>query len=101
MTSMAPSKMTMQECFTRLGADDVIAHADAFFAERNPLYGTFPDERGPGWASFRGQGGEELIIAAVSVAGGSRVTGSSYLFTMQVMRFFTTLPAMDAPAGVS
>jgi len=43
-----------------------------------------------------GQGGEEVVIA-VSAApnGGTLVTGSSYLFDMQVSRFFTTI----APAG--
>ena len=31
-----------------------------------------------------------------SPAGGTRVTGSSYLFDMQVARFFSTLPPVDA-----
>lgn len=95
---MTPSKMTLQEYFTPLAGDEVIARANQFFTQRNTLYAAFPDQQGPGWASFRGQGGEELVVAAAPVPGGSRVTGSSYLFTMQVMRFFTTLPAMDAPA---
>ncbi len=98
---MTPSKMTVQEYFTPLPADEVLARANQFFTERSPLYAAFPDKQGAGWASFRGQGGEEIIIAAAPVAGGSRVTGSSYLFTMQMMRFFTTLPAMDMPAGVA
>ena len=48
---------------------------------------------------FRGQGGEEIVIA-VSPApdgNGTRVTGSSYLFDMQISRFFATLPPVTAP----
>ncbi len=95
---MTPSTMTMQEYFTPLAADEVLARATRFFSERQTLYAAFPDQHGPGWASFRGQGGEEIVVAAAPVAGGSRVTGSSYLFAMQVARFFATLPPMDAPA---
>ncbi len=101
MTAMTPSKMTLQDYFTPLSPDDVLARANQFFTTRSPLYAAFPDQHGAGWASFRGQGGEELVVAAAPVAGGSRVTGSSYLFTMQVARFFTTLPAMDKPAEVA
>lgn len=97
---MIPSQETMQECFTSLAAADVLVCAGQFFARRNPLYAAFPDKQGPGWASFRGQGGEEIVIAAAPTGGGSRVTGSSYLFTMQLARFFTTLPPMAAPAEV-
>ena len=101
MTNMTPSKMTLQEYFTTLPADEVLARARQFFVQRNSLYAAFPDRAGDRWASFRGQGGEELIIAAAPAEGGTRVTGSSYLFTMQVMRFFTTLPALDRPAEVA
>jgi len=101
MTVMTPSHETMQECFTPLAAAEVLARAGQFFAGRNPLYAAFPDEQGPGWATYRGQGGEEIVIAAAPADGGSRVTGSSYLFTMQLARFFTTLPPMAAPAGVA
>jgi hypothetical protein len=41
--------------------------------------------------SFRGQGTEELLIAAIERDGATLVTGSSYLFDMQIARFFTTL----------
>lgn len=96
---MKPSTETMQEYFTTLAPADVLARARQFFATRNPLYAAFIDKEGPGWASFRGQGGEEVVVAAEAVAGGSRVTGSSYMFTMQLRRFFTTLPALDMPAS--
>ena len=54
--------------------------------------------KSPAFCSFRGQGGEEIVIGVIAAAdGGTRVTGSSYLFDMQVARFFTTLP----PWGVA
>jgi hypothetical protein len=48
---------------------------------------------------MRGQGGEELVIAATAAPGGlTMVTGSSYLFDAQISRFFSTLPPAQAPA---
>jgi hypothetical protein len=41
---------------------------------------------------MRGQGGEELVIAATPSSGHTLVTGSSYLFDAQISRFFATLP---------
>jgi hypothetical protein len=82
---------TLQETTTTLSGDEVLARAKAFFASRPSLYSTFLDKEGPGFVSFRGQGGEELIIGVAPGEGGTRVTGSSYLFDMQVSRFFTTI----------
>jgi len=93
---MSSSQQTVQETTTDLPAADVLARAKSFFATRPSLYSTFLDKEGPGFCSFRGQGGEEIVIAAApSPDGGTRVTGSTYLFDMQLSRFFTTLP----PAG--
>ena len=61
--------------------------------QRNPLYAAFLEKEGPGYATFRGQGGEEIVIAAAPKDGATRVTGSTYLFDMQIARFFSTLPA--------
>ena len=61
--------------------------------QRNPLYAAFLEKEGPGYATFRGQGGEEIVIATAEKDGATRVTGSTYLFDMQVARFFATLPA--------
>jgi hypothetical protein len=69
--------------------------AKDFFAQRNPLYAAFLEKEGPGYATFRGQGGEEVVIAATAKDGATLVTGSTYLFDMQIARFFTTLPAAD------
>lgn len=90
---MSTSQRTLQETTTTLSADEVMARAKTFFSSRPSLYATFIDKEGPGFASFRGQGGEELIIAtSTGTNGDTRVTGSSYLFDMQVSRFFATLP---------
>jgi hypothetical protein len=93
---MAPSKSTLQELTTTLSADDVLARAKDFFTERSTLYAAFPDKQGPGYCTFRGQGGEEVVIAAVAGSSGTRVTASTYLFDMQVGRFFATLPEAAA-----
>lgn len=93
---MSTSQQTLKETTTSLDAAEVLARAKAFFASRPSIYATFLDKEGPGFCSFRGQGGEELIIAASpSADGGTRVTGSTYLFDMQVLRFFSTLPPVS------
>lgn len=95
---MSSSQQTVQETTTDLPAADVLARAKSFFANRPSLYSTFLDKEGPGFCSFRGQGGEEIIIAAsASPNGGTLVTGSTYLFDMQLSRFFTTLPPAAQP----
>lgn len=87
---------TLQEITTTLSGGDVLARAKSFFSNRPSLYPAYLDMEGPGFATFRGQGGEEVVIAvSPAESGGTRVTGSSYLFDMQVSRFFTTI----APAG--
>ena len=96
---MSTSQRTLQEITTPLSGDDVLSRAKAFFQNRPSLYAAFLDMEGPGFCTFRGQGGEEIVIAVSAAAdgGGTRVTGSSYLFDMQISRFFSTL----ALAGVS
>ena len=90
---MSTSQNTVQEHTTSLSPGDVLARAKTFFASRPSIYSTFIDKEGPGFCTFRGQGGEEIVIAATAAPnGGSRVTGSTYLFDMQIARFFSTLP---------
>jgi hypothetical protein len=91
---MAASDRTLQELTTALAPEDVIARAKQFFSERSSLYATFLDLEGPGFATFRGQGGEELVIAATAKDGATLVTGSTYLFDIQIARFLSTLPAV-------
>jgi len=101
---MHQSQRTLQEFRTTATPEEVLAEAKDFFTRRNAIYATFIDRDGPTFVSFRGQGGEELIIAAVVQDGATRVTGSTYLFDMQIARFFTTLPPFQLeekllPAG--
>ena len=107
---MQPSQTTMQEFQTTLAAADVLARAKAFFSRRNSLYAAFLEQEDATHVTFRGQGGEELIIAVLARDGATLVTGSSYIFDMQIARFFTTLPEVErvsllsaspAPAQVS
>jgi len=84
---------TVQETRTSLDAESVLTHATRFFSRQNTLYPVFPEKRGPTYATFRGQGGEEVTIGvASSPEGGTAVTGSSYMFDAQIARFFSTLP---------
>ena len=93
---------SLQQTLTALPAAEVIAAAKRFFTRRNSIYAAFLEKEGPTYVSFRGQGGEELIIG-VAPAGsgpGTSVTGSTYMFDQQIARFFSTLPpvAMSAAA---
>jgi hypothetical protein len=80
------------ETTTSLAPDEVIRRAKAFFARRVPATAAFVEKEAPGVVVLRGQGGEEIVFAAVPAQGGSSVRGSSMLFGQQVNRFFTTLP---------
>lgn len=98
---MAASPRTLQEYRTTLPPAEVLAQAKEFFARRSSIYAAYLEKDGPSFCSFRGQGGEEIVLGAAPADGGTLVTGSTYLFDMQVARFFATLPpATDvAPAN--
>lgn len=84
---------TVQDVRTTLAPEAVIDAATEFFARRNAIYTAFLEQSGPGWASYRGQGGEEIALAAqLATDGATRVSGSSYMFDAQVARFLSTLP---------
>lgn len=85
---------TLQQTRTSLSPDDVLVAAKQFFLRRNSLYPAFLEQEGPTYLTFRGQGGEELVIGVAPGAGGagSAVTGSTYMFDGQIARFFSTLP---------
>jgi hypothetical protein len=87
------SGRTLQEAVTTASPQEVIDEARKFFARRNGIYAAFLEKEGPGWASFRGQGGEEIVVGTALVEGGTRVSASTYLFDQQVARFLSTLPA--------
>jgi hypothetical protein len=82
----------MHEVTTSLPAEDVLRRAKQFFAERVPHFGAFLEKEGPSWATFRGQGGEEIAIAVLPADRGTRVRASSLLFTQTIDRFLSTLP---------
>ena len=82
----------MHETRTSLTATQVLAQAKMFFAERVPQYGAFLEKEGPTFATFRGQGGEEIAIAAFAGPEGTRVRASTSLFDQVVDRFFSILP---------
>jgi hypothetical protein len=83
----------MHETRTTLKPSQVLDRAKMFFAERVPLYGAFLEQEGPSFATFRGQGGEEIVIAAFEGEGGTRVRASTLLFDQAVDRFLSILPA--------
>ena len=95
---MNSQRRTLMETHTSLSPADVLHAAREFFTSRNTLYATFLDQVGPTHVSMRGQGGEELVIAATPSANRTLVTGSSYLFDAQIARFFATLPPAEASA---
>jgi hypothetical protein len=85
---------------TTLSPAEVLAQAKTFFARRNPLYAAFVEKEGETFVTFRGQGGEELVIGVAPLDGGTAVRASTYLFDMQAQRFFAMLPPMPTSTGV-
>lgn len=92
---------TVQEAVTTAAPEEVIGAAKEFFGRRSGIYAAFLEKEGPGYATFRGQGGEEIVIGTASAERGTRVTGSTYLFDQQVARFLAMLPAEPSIAGSS
>ena len=90
---------TLQDAVTTAEPGEVIEAAKEFFATRNGVYAAFLEKEGPGYVTFRGQGGEEIVIGTTPVSGGTRVSGSTYLFDQQVARFLALLPAGTGMVG--
>jgi len=83
---------TLQETTTSHTPSEVLRSAKDFFVRQTGIYAAFPEQESASHVTLRGQGGEEVVIAAVSSAAGeTKVTGSTYLFDQQVARFFATL----------
>ena len=85
------------ETSTSLPPGEVLRRAKEFFATRVPATGAFVERESAGHVALRGQGGEEIVIAASAAPFGSAVRGSTLLFDQQVRRFFSTLDAAGAP----
>lgn len=92
---------TLQETETTLSGAEVIAAAKDFFTRRNGIYAAFLDKEGPGYVTFRGQGGEEIVIGAAASGSGTKVSGSTYLFDQQIARFFSGLPMAANTTGTA
>jgi hypothetical protein len=95
---MNSQRRTLIEHRTTVEPARVLDAAQAFFTRRNTLYAAFVEQVGPSHVTMRGQGGEELVIAATPANGYTLVTGSSYLFDAQIQRFFATLPPAEVSA---
>ena len=95
---MTTQRRTLLEHRTTLEPARVLDSARTFFSRRNSLYAAFVEQEGPTHVTLRGQGGEEIVIAATPSGSHTLVTGSSYLFDAQISRFFATLPPVQSPA---
>ncbi len=82
------------EMTTSLSRAEVLERAKRFFAERVPHHGAFVEKEGPSFATFRGQGGEELTVAVFDAEGSTRIRASTLFFDQAIGRFFSTLPAV-------
>jgi hypothetical protein len=81
----------VQEIRTKLSPAEVLAAAKVFFTRRSPIYAAFLEKEGANYLTFRGQGGEELVIGVTPGDGATIVRGSTYLFDQQISRFFASL----------
>ena len=95
---MSQTNRTLQETVTTLPPAETLAAAKRFFARQNGIYSAFPEQESAGHLTLRGQGGEEVVIGVTAGDGGTRVTGSTYLFDQQVARF---LASLDTPSPTS
>jgi hypothetical protein len=98
---MTQSRRTLQEFRTTIAPAEVLTRAKTFFTRHNSLYATFLDTEGANHVTFRGQGTEEIVVAAIVRDGATLVTASAYMFDMQISRFFTTLPEYEATSLIS
>jgi hypothetical protein len=95
---MAQRNRTLQETITTLPPGDVLEEAKKFFPRQLGIYAAFPEQESATHLTFRGQGGEEVVIGAYRTDAGTRVSGSTYLFDPQVARFLATLPPLPLEA---
>ena len=87
------------ETLTAIAPDEVVRRAREFFLHRVPATGAFVEAESAHHIVLRGQGGEEVVIAAGARGSGSAVRGSTQLFDQQVRRFLSTLPPAAGPGS--
>ena len=95
-SSHQQSSRQLQESLTTWSVSEVLQQAVEFFARQSGIYSAFPEKQGPSHVVLRGQGGEELVIAARETPQGTAVSGSSYLFDQQVARFLASMPPVGS-----
>ena len=83
---------TVQEISTSLSPAEVLNEAKSFFGRQSGVYSAFLEQESDTHVTLRGQGGEEIVIAASQADEGTRITASSYLFDQQIARWLSTLP---------
>lgn len=98
---MPQRQRVLQEATTTLTPAEVLQSAKEFFARQTGIYAAFPEQESKTHLTLRGQGGEEVVIAAVPAGGATRVTGSTYLFDQQVARLLATLAPVPQAVATS
>ncbi|MGH7562125.1 MAG: hypothetical protein ACRENB_14025 [Gemmatimonadales bacterium] len=83
----------VHEAITSLEPGAVLSRAKAFFAERVPHHAAYPEREGPTFLTLRGQGGEEIALAAYPSGGATRVRAATLFYDQAIDRFLSTLPA--------
>jgi hypothetical protein len=82
----------VHDAITTLSPAEVLERAKTFFAERVPHNSAYAERQGPGFLTLRGQGGEEIALAAFPADDVTRVRASTLFFDQAVGRFLSTLP---------
>ncbi|HET7791368.1 MAG TPA: hypothetical protein VFK78_11295 [Gemmatimonadales bacterium] len=78
-------------------AEEVLARAKTFFAERVPNASAYPEKEGARFLVLRGQGGEEIVISVAPADGGGTLVRASTLFFDQALdRFLSTLGVVSS-----
>ena len=72
------SSRTHQSHRTSASPADVLRAAREFFAHGSSIYAAFVEKEGPNHLVLRGQGGEEVVIAAFADGGGTAVSAASH-----------------------
>ena len=98
---MSQRDRTLQETTTSHSPAEVLQAAKQFFARQTGIYAAFPEQESTTHITLRGQGGEEVVIAALAGAGQTMVTGSTYLFDQQIARFFATLAPVPIAVAIA
>ena len=93
---MSLQRRTLQETTTTLSPAEVLAAAREYFSRRHSIYAAYAEQESDRHLSFRGQGGEEIVIGVLPQGQGTRVTGATYMFDGPIGRFFATLPPAEA-----